>query len=138
MHCELVSQSVASASAHTSDESVSQWVDQLVCALPDSVGPILAKQVSLGIFFRSRIIRETFNSSPYLGGQLVPSHLVPSADRSNAERFVGGGVVWWGRFVGRGGSWCDGWGSSRSNHLGIQRSTQVETCERRASPQSGR
>ena len=52
-------------------------VDQLVCALPDSVGPILANQVSLGIFFRSRIKRETFNSSPYLEGQLVPSHLVP-------------------------------------------------------------
>ena len=74
----MVIQSVANRSAHTSDESVSQWVDQLVCALPDSVGPILANQVSLGIFFfRSRIKRETFNSSPYLEGQLVPSHLVP-------------------------------------------------------------
>ena len=73
----MVTQSVANGSAHTSDESVSQWVDQLVCALPDSVGPILANQVSLGIFFRSRIKRETFNSSPYLEGQLVPSHLVP-------------------------------------------------------------
>ena len=70
-------QSVTNGSAHTSDESVSQCVDQLVCALPDSVGPILANQVSLGIFFRSRIKRETFNSSPYLEGQLVPSHLVP-------------------------------------------------------------
>ena len=66
-----------------------------MCALPDSVGPILANQVSLGIFFRSRIKRETFNSSPYLEGQLVPSHLVLPADRSNAERSVGG-VVWCG------------------------------------------
>ena len=107
-----------------------------MCALPDSVGPILANQLSLGIFFRSKIKRETFNSSPYLEGQLVPSHLVPQPiAQMRRDPWV---VVWWGRFVGRGGSWCDGWGSSRSDHLGIQRSTQVETCERRASPQSGR